>query len=105
MLFSKEKVQYFGVILKKLKLKMGGAHQNRHFKLKITGFGWFFPAAILYLVLQHLPDFPRDKKLCKLAKYFFQNSKKIISKIKFQIKINQALAPIAKHLRTHFQSL
>jgi len=73
--------------------------------LKMTSFEWFFRAAIYNLALPSLRTFPPRKKCIKTSTKFFHNSKKMVSKIKFQIKDNQALAAYPNLVRTQIEAL
>jgi len=73
--------------------------------LKMTAFEWFIRAVIFNLRLPSLRTFPPRKKSRKTSTKFFHNSKKMVSKIKFQKKDNQALAAYPNLVRTQIEAL
>jgi hypothetical protein len=57
------------------------------------------------LALPSLPAFPAREKSARKMKKYFQNSKKIIPKLKMQKNYNQAIAVYPNLVRTHFEAL
>jgi len=73
--------------------------------LKMTAFERYFRSAIYNLAPPSLRTFPPRKKCRKTSTNFFHNSKKMVSKIKFQKKDNQALASYPNLVRTQIEAL
>jgi hypothetical protein len=71
----------------------------------MTGFNSFFRADNFNLGAPLLPTFPPSEKCKKTETTFFHRLQKIENKIKMQKLLNQALAMMAKYVRTQFQSL
>jgi len=72
---------------------------------KMTGFELFFRADNFYLGTPLLPNFPPSEKCKKNITKFFHRLQKIENKLKMEKLLYQALATIAKYVRTHFQPL
>jgi hypothetical protein len=79
------------------------APKNNYFKM--LGFESFFRAENFNLGVPFLPIFPPIEKSQKTITKFFHRLQKIENKIKMQKLLNQALATMAKYVRTQFQSL
>jgi hypothetical protein len=71
----------------------------------MTGFELFFRVDSFNLGAPFLPIFPPSEKCRKAITTFFHWLQKLENKIKMQKLLNQALATMAKYVRTQFQSL
>jgi len=71
----------------------------------MNGFELFFRADNFILGAPRLPIFPPSEKCKKTLTKFFHWLQKIENKIKMKKLLNQALATIAKSVRTHFEAL
>jgi len=71
----------------------------------MTGFELFFRADNFNLGAPLLPNFPPSEKCKKSITKFFHRLQKTENKNKMKKILNQALATIAKSVRTHFEAL